>query len=93
MSRPRPLEPLLCVDVLHPQVRRGLGRLTDVAGASSASASEWAASVDSTSVRWPAAALAHAVAAARVDLPTPPLPVNSRIRMPGPRVRATRRAS
>ena len=66
---------------------------SDVAGTSSASASEWAASVDSTSVLWPAAALAHAVAAARVDLPTPPLPVNSRIRMPGPRVRATRRAS
>ena len=45
------------------------------------------------SVRWPAVALAQAVAAARVDFPTPPLPVNSRIRMPGPRVRATRRAS
>ena len=71
----------------------GLAVGSDVAGTSSASASEWAASVESTSVRWPAAALAHAVAAARVDFPTPPLPVNSRIRMPAARVRATRRAS
>ncbi len=66
---------------------------SEVAGTSSASASEWAASVDSTRVRCPAAALAQAVAAARVDFPTPPLPVKRRIRIPDPGVRATRRAS
>jgi anion-transporting ArsA/GET3 family ATPase len=55
-----------------------------------ASARLWAASVDSTRVRWPARAARVAVPAATVDLPTPPLLVNSRIRTV---VRATRRAS
>src|SRR3712207_8116777 len=47
----------------------------------SASASECAGSVDSTSVLRPAAAAAAAVAADAVVLPTPPLPVNSRTRV------------
>ena len=51
-------------------------------GTSKASASEWAGSVETTRVRWPAAAQRTAVAAATVVLPTPPLPVNSRIRTP-----------
>src|SRR3954454_1005637 len=42
---------------------------------SSASAREWAGSVDMTSVRRPAAAQARAVLAATDVLPTPPLPV------------------
>src|SRR4051794_6403311 len=46
-----------------------------------ASASECAASVESTRVRRPARAASVAVAAATVDLPTPPLPVNRRIRV------------
>ena len=46
----------------------------------SASASECAASVESTRVRRPAAAARAAVPAASVDLPTPPLPVKRRIR-------------
>src|SRR3954452_3555644 len=45
-----------------------------------ASASEWAGSVESTSVRLPAAAAPAAVPAAAVVLPTPPLPVNRMIR-------------
>src|SRR6185369_17189661 len=40
--------------------------------------SECAASVESTRVRSPAAAASAAVPAARVDLPTPPLPVKRR---------------
>ncbi len=52
--------------------------LTADAGTPSASASEWAASVESTRVRRPAAAASAAVPAARVDLPTPPLPVKRR---------------
>src|SRR5689334_19381625 len=46
-----------------------------------ASAREWAASVESTKVRLPARAARVAVAAATVDLPTPPLPVKRRIRV------------
>src|SRR5690242_19958512 len=49
-----------------------------------ASARECAASVESTSVRCPAAAASVAVPAATVDLPTPPLPVNRRIRTSPP---------
>src|SRR4051794_4350036 len=48
-------------------------------GRSNTSANEWAGSVDRTRVRCPASAQASAVAAATVVLPTPPLPVNSRI--------------
>src|SRR6266511_1323383 len=48
---------------------------------SSESASEWAGSVDITSVRWPRLA---ALAAATVVLPTPPLPVNRRMRTLAP---------
>src|SRR6266511_5122484 len=61
--------------------------------ASKESASEWAGSVDITSVRWPRSAALAAVAAATVVLPTPPLPVNNRIRTRAPRVwcRAQRR--
>ena len=76
--RPRLLEPQLGVDLLHEQVVGDLGRL----GADrvpNASASECAASVDSTRVRWPAAAARAAVPEATVDLPTPPLPVNRRM--------------
>src|SRR3954466_13209670 len=53
-------------------------------GRSNTSASECAGSVDSTSVRRPASAHASAVAAATVVLPTPPLPVNSRILIGSP---------
>ena len=49
--------------------------------ASNASASECAGSVDSTSVRRPRSAHASAVAADTVVLPTPPLPVKSRMRL------------
>src|SRR3954453_11685291 len=45
-----------------------------------ASASEWAGSVESTSVRLPAAAAPAAVPAAAGVLPTPPLPVNRMMR-------------
>src|SRR5687768_16812145 len=48
------------------------------AGTPSASASECAASVESTRVLEPDAAASAAVPAARVDLPTPPLPVKRR---------------
>src|SRR5919197_882332 len=48
------------------------------------SPSECAGSVDITSVRWPSEAARAAVAAATVVLPTPPLPVNSRIRTRAP---------
>ena len=44
-------------------------------GASSESDSQWAGSVESTTVRSPAAAHARALAAATLVLPTPPLPV------------------
>src|SRR5215468_795280 len=57
-------------------------------GTSKASAKECAGSVDSTSVRAPLSAHRNAVAAATVVLPTPPLPVNSRIRT-APRVGAS----
>ena len=43
--------------------------------ASSESDSEWAGSVESTTVRSPAAAQRRALAAATLVLPTPPLPV------------------
>ena len=52
----------------------------DVRGMSNESASEWAGSVLITRVRWPADDARTAVAAATVVLPTPPLPVNSKIR-------------
>ena len=58
----------------------GDGSLSRPGGSPNASASEWAASVDSTRVRWPAAAARAAVPAASVDLPTPPLPVKRRTR-------------
>ena len=74
------LEALLGVDLLGPQVRRELAGLASVSGTSNESASECAGSVLMTSVRCPAAAARTAVAAATVVLPTPPLPVNSRIR-------------
>src|SRR5689334_13640430 len=45
-----------------------------------ASASEWAASVESTRVRSPRRAASVAVPAAEVVFPTPPLPVNRMIR-------------
>ena len=44
-------------------------------GVSRASASEWAGSVEKTSVRLPPAAQRRAVQAATDVLPTPPLPV------------------
>src|SRR5436305_8365715 len=58
-----------------------IGEPTDVSGTSKASASEWAGSVDSTTVRSPSSAQRSAVAAAVVVLPTPPLPVKSRTRV------------
>src|SRR6478752_854818 len=48
---------------------------------SNASDSECAGSVDTTIVRSPAAAARAAVAAATVVFPTPPLPVNNRMRI------------
>src|SRR5438132_6580620 len=51
-----------------------------VSGTSKESAREWAGSVLMIRVRCPAAAARTAVAAATVVLPTPPLPVNKRIR-------------
>src|SRR3546814_10195907 len=51
---------------------------------SKASPGEWAGSVDSTMVCGPAAAQRTAVAAAVVVLPTPPLPVNNRMRTGDP---------
>ena len=66
---------------------------TAVTGATpNASASECAASVESTSVRCPAAAARAAVPAASVDLPTPPLPVKRRTRTGAVRP-GTRRAA
>src|SRR5262245_53276994 len=53
-------------------------------GWSSESARLWAASVLSTSVRRPSAASRPAVAAATLVLPTPPLPVYTRMRMSPP---------
>lgn len=50
-------------------------------GVPKASARECAASVERTSVRCPARAARAAVPAAAVVLPTPPLPVKSRIRV------------
>ena len=78
--RPGLLEAQLRVDLLDEEVRRDLGRLRADRGAPKASASECAGSVESTSVRRPAAAASAAVPAATVDLPTPPLPVNRRMR-------------
>src|SRR3954447_10759827 len=60
-----------------------MGEPTDVRGTSNASPSEWAGSVESTTVRRPASAQRRAVAAAVVVFPTPPLPVKSRIRVTG----------
>src|SRR5437870_12690737 len=60
-----------------------IGVPTEPRGTSKASAREWAGSVDSTTVRRPASAQRRAVAAATVVLPTPPLPVNSRMRGSG----------
>ncbi len=83
MSRQFVLEAFLGVDLLGPQVRaRSPGPATR-AGTSNESASECAGSVLMTSVRCPAAAERTAVAAATVVLPTPPLPVNSRMRTVG----------
>ena len=67
------LEPLLRVDLLAPQVLDDRGRRIPIR-VSKESASEWAGSVDITSVRWPALAARTAVAAATVVLPTPPFP-------------------
>ena len=59
-----------------------------VSGTSSASPSEWAVSVDSSSVFSPRSASRSAVAEAVVVLPTPPLPVNRTMR-----IRQTRKPS
>src|SRR5690606_36766176 len=57
-----------------------IGATSGPSSQSRASASECAGSVDSASVRSPASAQRSAVAAAVVVLPTPPLPVKSRMR-------------
>ena len=68
------LELLLGGDLLRPQpVADGDG--AGPRSASSASARQWAGSVDRTMVRRPSAAHRRAVAAATEVLPTPPLPV------------------
>ena len=54
-----------------------------------ASASECAASVESTRVRIPRAAASAAVPAATVDLPTPPFPVKRTMRTRASRVYAS----
>ena len=80
---PRLLEAQLGVDLLDPQPLADLGRLARAAArrrAASASASEWAASVESTSVRWPAGGGERRRTGGQVDLPTPPLPVKRRTR-------------
>ena len=88
-GRPRLLEPLLGVDLLHAESVGHRGRLgPDLA--SKASASECAASVDSTRVRRPAAAASEPVPAAMVDLPTPPLPVKRSTRTSAARDRPRR---
>ena len=73
--RPVALELLLGGDLLGPQVRRRARSGSLPTGSSSTSASECAGSVESTTVRSPAAAQRRAVAAATDVLPTPPLPV------------------
>ena len=73
-GRPVALELVLRLHLLGPDAVADVGRL----GADrrcSDSASECAGSVESTSVRAPAAAQRRAVAAATDVLPTPPLPV------------------
>jgi hypothetical protein len=70
------LEPALGVDLLDEQVV-GDGVGVEPIGVPKASASECAASVERTSVRWPREAARTAVAEAVVDLPTPPLPVKA----------------
>jgi hypothetical protein len=84
---PRLLEAQLGVDLLDVQPvgdgPRSAPRI-DPGVEPKASASECAASVESTSVRWPRRRRERTPwPAAVVDLPTPPLPVNSRIRTPG----------
>ena len=74
------LEPPLGVDLLHEQQFGATSVGSEPTGAPKASASEWAASVESTSVRRPRDAASAAVPAAAVDLPTPPLPVKRRMR-------------
>ena len=56
---------------------------SDPSGTPKLSASEWAGSVEMTSVRRPASAQRSAVAAATDVLPTPPLPVKRRTRTTG----------
>ena len=77
---PRRLEPGPGVELDAVQPRRDRRRRRRRAATSNASASEWAGSVEHTTVRSPASAARSAVAAATVVLPTPPLPVNRRIR-------------
>ena len=60
--------------------RSATGRGSAPSSTSKESAREWAGSVDITRVRCPRAAAWAAVAAATVVLPTPPLPVNRRMR-------------
>ncbi len=69
-----------CASSCWPERVVVIGETIGPRGTSKASASECAGSVDSTMVRRPASAQRNAVAAAVVVLPTPPLPVNSRIR-------------
>jgi hypothetical protein len=76
---PGALEGRLRVDLHAVQPGVDLGRRRP-SGTPSASASECAGSVDSTSVLRPRAAATAAVAAEAVVLPTPPLPVKSRTR-------------
>src|SRR5438045_8808873 len=64
-----------------------MGVARSPSGTSNASASECAGSVETTTVRSPASDARNAVAAATVVLPTPPLPVNSRMRMKAGRLR------
>ena len=65
---------LLRLHLLAEQVRAGLGRLAEL-GLERESDRLCAGSVESTTVRRPAAAQRRAVAAATLVLPTPPLPV------------------
>src|ERR1041385_7797129 len=60
-----------------------IGVPVEPSSTSKASASEWAGSLEITIVRKPASDARSAVAAATVVLPTPPLPVKSRILMSG----------
>ena len=78
---PRLLEAQARVQLLTPEARARPATGGRRASTSNASASECAGSVETTIVRKPDAAARAAVAAATVVLPTPPLPVNSRMRM------------